>query len=148
MKNILIILALSISLISCNKTAKAASENEKLIRQYFDLFNKHQWKEMSDMYIENAEFKDPTFGIGVRRQSKQEIIEKYAGLGAYFPNIQDKILQIYPSGEKNIIVEFISTGTGIDKSKFTLQICTIFTIENGKITQDFTYYDNFEKTAE
>lgn len=30
-----------------------------------------------------------------------------------------------------------------DNSKFTLPICTVFTIENGLITQDFTYYDNF-----
>ncbi|WP_262892331.1 hypothetical protein ACN9ML_07985 [Dyadobacter endophyticus] len=44
-----------------------------------------------------------------------------------------------------MIVEFISTGTAPDKSKFTLPICTIFTIENGNITQDFTYYDNFSE---
>lgn len=46
--------------------------------------------------------------------------------------------------EKHITVESISTGTAADGSKFELPICTIFTIENGKITKDFTYYDNFQ----
>ena len=44
-----------------------------------------------------------------------------------------------------MIVEFISTGTAEDGSQFELPICTIFTIENGKITKDFTYYDNFNE---
>jgi len=51
---------------------------------------------------------------------------------------------MYSSGDKHVIVEFISTGTAPDNSKFELPICTIFTIENKKITKDFTYYDNFE----
>ncbi len=46
------------------------------------------------------------------------------------------------TSEKHITVESISTGTAADGSKFELPICTIFTIENGKITKDFTYYDN------
>lgn len=51
---------------------------------------------------------------------------------------------MYPSGENHIIVEFVSSGTAPDNSKFELPICTIFTIENGLITKDFTYYDNFD----
>jgi ketosteroid isomerase-like protein len=59
--------------------------------------------------------------------------------------LKDEVKAVYPSGENHIIVEFISTGTAPDNSKFELPICTIFTIENGKITKDFTYYDNFEE---
>jgi hypothetical protein len=54
------------------------------------------------------------------------------------------VIQTYPSGDKHIIVEFVSSGTAPDSSKFELAICTIFTIENGLITKDFTYFDNFE----
>jgi hypothetical protein len=42
----------------------------------------------------------------------------------------------------------VSSGTAPDSSKLELPICTILTIENGKITQDFTYYDNFEDPGE
>ncbi|WP_310556842.1 nuclear transport factor 2 family protein [Flavobacterium sp.] len=59
--------------------------------------------------------------------------------------MNDKIIQIYPSGEHTVIVEFVSSGTAEDGSKFELPICTIFTIEKGKITKDFTYFDNFEE---
>lgn len=56
----------------------------------------------------------------------------------------DEIIQIYPSADKNIIVGFISTGNAPNTSKFKPPICTIFTIDNSKITKDFTYHDNFK----
>ena len=42
-----------------------------------------------------------------------------------------------------MIVEFVSTGTAPDGTKFELPIVSIFTIEEGMITKDWTYYDNF-----
>ncbi|WP_316632960.1 nuclear transport factor 2 family protein [uncultured Flavobacterium sp.] len=120
------------------------NRNEKLIKQYFDYFNNHDWKKMSEMYTETAEFKDPSLGIGIVKQSRKQTEDKYAELNKVFPDLHDKIIQIYPSGENHIIVEFISTGTAPDNSKFELPICTIFTIDNGLITKDFTYFDNFE----
>ncbi|KFC18249.1 nuclear transport factor 2 family protein [Chryseobacterium sp. FH1] len=133
-------------LISCsNSNDKIQAENEKFIENYFKLFNEHKWKELSELYVENAEFKDPTFGNGIVKQSKAEFIKKYTELNQVLPDLKDKVIQIYPSGDKNMIVEFVSTGTAPDQSKFELPISTIFTIENGKITKDFTYYDNFEE---
>lgn len=133
-------------LISCiNSNDKMQAKNEKLIDNYFKLFNEHKWKELSELYIENAEFKDPSFGNGIVKQSKAEFLKKYTELNQIFPDLTDKVIQIYPSGDKNMIVEFVSTGTAPDQSKFELPISTIFTIENGKITKDFTYYDNFEE---
>jgi ketosteroid isomerase-like protein len=54
-----------------------------------------------------------------------------------------EVIATYPAGEQHIVVEFISRGTAPDSTKFELPICTIFTIENGKIVKDFTYFDNF-----
>ena len=122
----------------------ATIENEKIVRQYYEHFNKHEWEKMADMYTEVSDFKDPSLGQGIVKQTRQQIIAKYSGLSEIFPDVKDEIVQIYPSGNKHIIVEFISTGTAPDGSKFELPICTIFTIENGLITKDFTYYDNFE----
>jgi ketosteroid isomerase-like protein len=123
-------------------------DNEKLIQQYFDHFNRHEWKEMANMYAETAEFKDPSLGQGILKQTRQQTIDKYSELKEVFPDLHDKIIQTYPSGEKHIIVEFVSSGTAPDSSKFELPICTIFTIENGVITKDFTYFDNFEEKEE
>jgi len=138
----------TILLISCtnqNSTNMTTTKNEKIVKQYYEHFNKHEWERMAEMYTQISDFKDPSLGQGIVKQTRQQIIEKYSGLGEMFPDVKNEIIQIYPSGDKHIIVEFVSTGTAPDGSKFELPICTIFTIENGQITKDFTYYDNFEE---
>lgn len=142
-------LVVAFLIISCNNhnqsKSRNAINNEKTVKQYFEYFNKHDWKKMSEMYTQTADFKDPSLGKGIVIQTRKEIEDKYAELNKTFPDLHDKIIQTYPSGEKHIIVEFVSTGTAPDNSKFELPICTIFTIENGLITKDFTYFDNFEE---
>lgn len=120
-------------------------ENEKIVRQLYEHFNKHEWKKMAELYTQVSDFKDPSLGKGIVKQTRQQIVEKYSGLNEMFPDVKDEIVQIYPSGDKHIIVEFISTGTAPDGSRFEIPICTVFTIENGQITKDFTYYDSFEE---
>lgn len=144
MKKTIILIAI-FSVVSCTtKEHTESNNNEKLVKQYFTYFNNHEWKKMAEMYSENAEFKDPSLGQGIVKQTHQEIIEKYNELSEIFSYIKDEVVQTYPSGNNHIIVEFISSGIAPDNSKFELPICTIFTIENGKITQDFSYFDNFE----
>lgn len=141
---ILTVLALS----SCKQQSggsAAATDNERLVQQYYEHFNRHDWKAMAALYTETADFKDPSLGTGIVKQTRQQIIDKYAELQKTFPDIRDRVVQTYPSGANQVIVEFISTGTAPDSSKFELPICTIFTIENGLITKDYTYYDNFEE---
>lgn len=147
MKKIILLLFAFFIFSSCNQTNNTmnSTANEKIVNQYFEHFNKHEWAKLSEMYVENAEFKDPSLGLGIVKQTRQQFVKKYAELHSVFPNLKDRVVHIYPSGEKNIIVEFISTGTAEDGSQFELPICTIFTIENGKITKDFTYYDNFNE---
>lgn len=148
MKIIVTVSILILALIACNNSKEntmAKSDNEELVKIYFEHFNRHEWKKMADMYSENAEFKDPSLGQGIVKQTRQQFIEKYSELSKIFPDLNDKVIQIYPSDDNHIIVEFVSSGTAPDGSKFELQICTIFTFENGIITKDFTYYDNFEE---
>jgi ketosteroid isomerase-like protein len=146
MKKLIPFFILITSLFSCTKSSnKTAQINEQLIHQYFDHFNKHDWAKLADMYVENADFKDPTLGQGIAQQTRQQTIQKYSELNNIFPNLHDEIQQMYPSGDKHIVVEFVSSGMAADNSKFELPICTIFTIENGLITKDFTYFDNFDE---
>lgn len=121
------------------------TNNVDLVNQYFEHFNNHNWEKMAELYTETAEFKDPSLGQGIVTQTLEQIVQKYSELSETFPDLSDKVLQVYPTGEKHIIVEFVSSGTAPDGSEFELPICTIFTIKNGKITKDFTYYDNFEE---
>ncbi len=147
MKNTYGISFLFLLLLSCINPSTSSNENQKIVERYYELFNKHQWEEMAKMYSEKALFKDPSLGTGIVEQNRVEIAKKYRELEALFPDVHDSIVQLYPTNTNHIVVEFVSTGTAPDNTKFTLPICTIFTIENGLITKDFTYYDNFEAAA-
>ena len=156
----LVLLLLIVGSFSCQNTTQPATEtsntpqedsfqqleqiqenNLALIEQFYNHFNANEWDKMANMYSDNADFKDPSLGTGIVQQT----IEKYSELNAIFEDLHDEVVQTYASGENHVIVEFVSTGTAPDQSTFELPICTIFTIENGKITKDFTYYDNFEE---
>jgi hypothetical protein len=149
MKKILFTLLLFTALQACNNqpaTEKPAiPDHTQLVKAYFEHFNKHEWSKIAAMYSDTAEFKDPSLGPGIVKQLRQQTIDKYTALNQIFPDIHDSVVNTYPSGDHHIVVEFISTGTAPDHSKFELPICTIFTINNGLITADFTYYDNFEE---
>jgi predicted SnoaL-like aldol condensation-catalyzing enzyme len=148
MNKLTLVVFVMLTIISCNnqkEKSMSSTQNEKLIQTYFEHFNNHDWVKMADMYVEIPEFKDPSLGKGIVKQTKKEIVAKYAELNKIFPDLHDTIIQMYPSGNNHVIVEFVSTGTAPDNSKFELPICTIFTIEKGKITKDFTYFDNFEE---
>lgn len=130
----------------------AASENKKANHQsiankavalkLFEYFNKHNWTEMAKLYADSAMFKDPSLGTKAIVQTHSQIIEKYSALQQLFPDLHDEVIAVYPSGEKQVVVEFVSTGTAPDSSRFELPVCTVFTIENGVIVRDNTYYDN------
>ena len=77
-----------------------------------------------------------------QKKSKTQIVKEYTALQQQFGDVKDSVVAVYPSGDKNVIVEFVASGTLPDKSRFQLPICTIFTIENGKIAKDYTYFDN------
>ena len=148
MKQFLPFLLLLSIITSCkyqNQSNMQHEENQNLITQYFTHFNNHEWTKLAAMYADSVECKDPTLGLGIAKQTGQQLAGKYGELHGIFADINDKVIQMYPSGDKHVIVEFISTGSAPDGTAFELPICTIFTIENGKITKDFTYYDNFDE---
>jgi ketosteroid isomerase-like protein len=146
MKNTMFILAILFAVSACNNK-KEESTNEKLVKQYFEYFNSHDWNKMASLYADTTDFKDPTLGLGIVKQSRKQTVEKYTQLSKIFPNLKDEIITMYPSGDKHIVVEFISSGMAANGTTFQLPICTIFTIEKGLITKDFTYFDNFDETG-
>jgi hypothetical protein len=142
MKKLIISIASLIILFSCANKTTEKSNNELFVKKYFEHFNAHNWQAMADMYIDKADFKDPSLGKTIVKQTRQETAAKYKALAEIFPNIHDEVINMYPSDQNHIVVEFLSTGTSTDGQKLSLPICTIFTIENNKIIKDFTYFDN------
>ncbi len=142
-----IVLALfAVTLHACKQpSVPQANPHEAFVKQFFQVFNSHDWQAFTKMYAETADFKDPSLGTGIVKQSREQTIKKYSELQQVFPNIKDEIVSIYPSDSTHVVVEFVSSGTAQDGTSFRLPICTIFTIEKGLITKDFTYFDNSGK---
>lgn len=124
-------------------SGNAPEGNKAIVDTYFRYFNNHEWQKMADLYSEAPEMKDPSLGTSNITMTKADIVKKYQELHKAIPDVQDRILSTYITGD-NVIVEFVSSGTVPDSTRFELPICTIFEIKNGKITKDLTYYDNFE----
>lgn len=146
MRKLAILILIILSCVSClksNSESEASEKNQEIVEKLFTHFNNHNWEAMTSLYIENAEFKDPAYGIGTFKKTHKEKLKHYRELNAMFPDIKDSIVSIYPSGDKHIAVEFISTGKSVDGYVLNLPIIAVLTIENGLITKDFVYYDNF-----
>lgn len=148
MKNILLV-TLALSAFSCKQNEEKKivqhanqTNNERVARELFVQFNKHDWQKMADLYADSAEFKEPSSKMIPQIKSKTQLVKEYTELQKQFPDVKDSLVTLYPSGDKNVIVEFVTSATLPNKSKFQLPICSILTIENGIITKDYTYYDN------
>lgn len=118
----------------------ATTDKTVVVRKMFDAFNSHDWDAMAKCYVDSAEFLDPSFGKKYIKQSHQQLIKKYADLQKSAPDINDQLLGVYAFEDK-VIAEFVSSGTS-GGQKWTLPICTVFTVKDEKITRDATYYDN------
>ena len=141
-----IILLASLLLFSCSSSVDNTNKNtnyEAFFTKFFGNFNKHDWGAMASMYTATADFKDPALGVGVHKRTRAQTIAHYTQLSQMIPDVKDSVIQIYPSKDNTVIVEFVSTGTAPNGEKFTLPLCAIMTIENGLITKDYVYYDNF-----
>lgn len=115
-------------------------ENSSAARKLFDAFNNHDWQTMTTLYAEDALFLDPSFGKKFVSKSRSETFAKYSEMEKLFPDIHDEVTAVYPY-ENTVVVEFTSTGSAPDGTKFSLPIVSILTFKDGVIVKDATYYD-------
>ena len=117
-----------------------ADANIQIAQDLFEAFNKHDWVAMAGFYSNPAQMLDPAYGPDYIEKKHEEIIAKYAAMEAECQDIRDEIVGIHAS--KNVVtIEFVSTGTNPDGTIWKLPICTVLTIQDGKIIRDATYYD-------
>lgn len=55
---------------------------------------------MANMYAETSDFKDPSLGKEIVKQTRQQIVDKYSELNKVFPDLHDQAIQTYPSGDQ------------------------------------------------
>ena len=132
MKSILLF-ALVFIIVSCKQNEEKTiipennfAQNEKIARELFVHFNNHDWQKMANLYSEKAEFKEPASGMVAHQKTKEQIVKEYTELQNQFPDVQDSVVAVYPSGDKNVIVEFVSKGILPDQSKREKHISLAF----------------------
>lgn len=144
MKNSMYASLILVFLCSCGdnemKTSPVQEQNTRLTRQMFALFNRHQWDSMAMLYSNKCEFLDPSLGKKPVNLNRKEHSAHHRRLSDMSPDILDEVIGIYPSGDKTVVVEFISSGTA-NGYKWSLPLCNVLNIENGLIIKDHVYYD-------
>ena len=152
MKKIFLFLVVVIGLSACandktsstntaTKRENISNKNIELVNQYFEYLNKHDWEKMTEMYSNVADFKDPSLGNGIVKQTRLATSAKYQELVMEFPDLKREVLKKTVSDENTVVVDLIATGTAKDGTKMKLPMQTIFTFQNGKIIKDFSTHN-------
>lgn len=132
------------ALVSCNNVeSNLVNQNIEIAKKSFAAFNRHDWEEQASYFSDTCKFLDPSYGdqhVTVNRKNK---IAKYSKMEEMSPDIRDDITSIFGVGDK-VVIQFVSSGTAQTEEgdyKWRVPICCIFTIKDGLIVVDETYYN-------
>ncbi len=135
------ILSAGLICLSCThdkSTAQAA--NVQLVKEAHLLINQHNWKELTKLFADSISLKEATGGSQIIRQSKQQYINRCRRMQKTFPQRSQHITQLYAAGMHHVIVEALSEEKALDSVQLSRPSCTIFTIENQKISRLYIYH--------
>lgn len=146
LKRLLSTLLVGFGCLSCTSSeSPAQASNVLLVKEANVLFNQHDWKELGKLFADSMCIKEPDNGTQIIKKSKQQQLNKLQTMHQTFPNLSRHITQLYASGNHHVIVEAITEGLAADSSQLSQSTCTIFTVENGKISREYTYHLNLSK---
>ncbi len=137
MKSVFTIILLFLGSTAFAQTQQA-EQNKRIALGVFEAFNAHDWQKMASYYANDVVLEDPSQAAPVIGSAG--ISAKYAGYAEYIPDIQDSMIHLYVN-DRHVVIEFISYGTTVEGDTFSLPICSILTIDDGKIIRDANYYD-------
>ncbi len=146
MKKITLLLPLLLCLIAGVQAQKP--DMMQIVQKKFDMLNRHDLDHFADIYsdtarIESVGFDKPRTGIAGLKEA----------YGRYFKTSPDMTYTIsrITAGADCVAVEYESVGTMTNLEggspeymrgkKYTLKNCTVFHIQNGKITDESSYFD-------
>jgi hypothetical protein len=110
---------------------------EDIIQRLFTAFNRHDLNAMARLYAGDAVLESPDFCSA--RHGPEGVRKSYADLFRTFPDIIDQVTQSVASGNL-MAVQFVAHSHGF-KPTGELRLATFFTLRNGLIVRDETYFD-------
>jgi ketosteroid isomerase-like protein len=108
-----------------------------IVQRLFAAFNRHDLDTMARLYASDAILESPDFCSA--RRGPEGVRKTYADLFRMFPDIIDQVTGSVFSGER-VAVQFVAHSQGFEP-RHELRLATFFTIRNGLIVRDETYFD-------
>ena len=134
---LIVVVCLSVS--SGFAIAKASGDQTKTVRLKFDAFNRHDVDAIKTTYAPDAILHSPDYP---ELHGNSPIAETYSRLFDAMPDAKDTI-QALGSFEDKVYAQFLLTGhfNGAADKPVSVRIMSVYTIRNGLIIDDSTYYD-------
>jgi ketosteroid isomerase-like protein len=118
-------------------SAKALRSPHDTVQRLFSAFNRHDLDMMARLYASDAIIESPDFCSA--RHGPEGVRKTYAELFRAFPDIVDQVTGYLVSGER-IAVQFVAHSQRFEPAQ-GLRLATFFTIRDGLIVRDETYFD-------
>ncbi len=121
------------------ETTGTTAPEQAPVDAYFAAFNRHDVDAVIAFYSADATMLDPTYDEPVK--GKDAIRQHVADRFAVVPDVHDEVVStvVQPGFAA---IELVATGTAVGApGPFTLPLASFFTIDDGKIVRDATYYD-------
>jgi limonene-1,2-epoxide hydrolase len=124
-------------------TSHAASQVDirplEAVRNKFAAFNQHDVGTIEEIYARSAILNSPDYSNLVGNKA---IAETYRKIFDSIPDARDDV-QLLESVGKHVYVQFILTGhwNRMQDRPVNVRIIAVYTVEDGRIVDDATYYD-------
>ena len=138
----MIVLVCSVScVLSAGVSADPSGSGQNLdtVRQKFAAFNRHDAAAIQDIYATDAVLHSPDYPA---LTGNAKIAGTYRGIFAGVPDAVDEVQNLDAVGNR-VYAQFILTGhfQGAADKPLNVRIMSIYTVKDGHITEDETYYD-------
>ena len=116
-----------------------SGQNLDTVRQKFAAFNRHDAAAIQDIYATDAVLHSPDYPA---LTGNAKIADTYRGIFAGVPDAVDEVQNLDAVGDR-VYAQFILTGhfQGVADKPVNVRIMSIYTVKDGHITEDETYYD-------
>lgn len=117
----------------------SAIRPSEVVQSKFSAFNRHDVGAIEEVYASGATLNSPDYSNLVGNEA---IAGTYRKLFDSIPDAKDNI-QLLESVGKHVYVQFVLSGhwNGAQDKPIGVRIMAAYTVENGRIIEDATYYD-------
>lgn len=122
---------------SCTEQEKTQATNIQVVRRLNTYLNQHNWKAMTYCYADTVQLKDTT--RLPYAHSKEMCVSRHRRLWMLYPDLKQRITQLYAAGNHHVVMETILEGTTPSGILLRQAGCVIYTIERQRITKESSY---------